>query len=168
MPLFIIINLALCFFAQTDSVFKSLLLIPLFMHINLGIAIVSLLGSLIKKFNSLVWFDLFSSATTVVWFAYWQTSFKDDSPMFFFYPLYFSMLSALISLFFINALTKVDKDSFAIMQQIDKKVLLHPAIIMVGILLSLESHQNFMLFPTLMTLLFIRFSIASSVRLRKH
>ena len=104
MPLFIIINLALCFFAQTDSVFKSLLLIPLFMHINLGIAIVSLLGSLIKKFNSLVWFDLFSSATTVVWFAYWQTSFKDDSPMFFFYPLYFSMLSALISLFFINAL----------------------------------------------------------------
>jgi hypothetical protein len=164
MPLFIAINLALCFFAQTDNAFKSILLTPLLMDISLGVALVSVVGTLFKKTRHLIWYDLFSSAVLLVWFADWQSYFKEDSPMFFFYPLYYSIITALVSLYVINARDKIDKDSLAIMQSLVNKAIIQPWVIMLCLFLSLEAKENFMLFPTLMTLFLIRYSLASYLK----
>ena len=164
MPLFITINLALCFFAQTNNAFKGILLTPLLMDISLGVALVSVAGTLFKKTRSLIWYDLFSSAVILVWYAYWQSSFKEDSPMFFFYPLYFSMITALVSLYAINSRDKIDKAILIVMQSLVNKVIIQPWIIMLFIFLSLEARENFMLFPTLMTLLLIRYCLACYIK----
>ena len=68
MPLFIVINLLISFFAQEEGAFKEVLQIPLLMYISLGIAGVSFLISLVKKWQHVIVYDVFISGILVVWF----------------------------------------------------------------------------------------------------
>ena len=163
MPLFIVLSLALSFLVQTASPLQSLLVTTVVIYISLGVAIISIVGSQFKKLPSIIWYDIFSSSTLLVWFAYWKPLFKDDSPIFFFYPIYFALMTAFVALFFIGQRNKIDNESFNIMQSIAKKIIIQPWVIMVCILGSLELQQHFMLYPTLMTLLILRFALASCI-----
>ncbi len=161
MPLFIVFSLALCFMVQNAGSLQSLLVTPLLIDICLGIAIISILGSMFKKRWRLIWYDIFSSSTLLIWFAYWKPLFKDDSPIFFFYPLYFALVTAFVSLFFIGQRHKIDEESFRFMHSYSKKNLLQSWILMACVLGSLGLQQNFMLYPVMMTLLIMRFALTS-------
>ena len=161
MPLFIVFSLALCFMVQNAGSLQSLLVTPFLIDISLGIAIICILGSMFKKRWRLIWYDIFSSSTLLIWFAYWKPLFKDDSPIFFFYPLYFALVTAFVSLFFIGQRHKIDEESFRFMRSYSKKNLLQPWILMVCVLGSLGLQQNFMLYPVMMTLLIMRFALTS-------
>ena len=161
MPLFIVLSLALCFMVQTASSLQSVLVSPLLMYIGLAIAILSIFGSLLKKLPALIWYDIFCGSTLILWFAYWKPLFKDDSPVFFFYPLYFALMTAFVSLFFIGQRHKIDDESFRLMLSLSKKNIIQPWVLMLCVLGSLELQQHFMLYPTLMTLLIMRFALAS-------
>jgi hypothetical protein len=117
---------------------------------------------------ALIWYDIFSSSTLIVWFAYWKPLFKDDSPVFFFYPLYFALMTAFVSLFFIGQRHKIDDESFRLMLSLSKKNISQPWVVMLCVLGSLELQQHFMLYPTLMTLLIMRFALASCLEGRSH
>jgi hypothetical protein len=168
MPLFIVLSLALCFMVQTASSLQSVLVTPILIYINLAIAIISIAGSLLRKFSALIWYDIFSSSTLIVWFAYWKPIFKDESPVFFFYPLYFALMTAFVSLFFIGQRHKIDSESFRLMRLLSKKSIIQPWVVMLCVLGSLELQQHFMLYPTMMTLLILRFALASCVEGRSH
>ncbi len=161
MPLFIVFSLTLCFIVQNAGSLQSMLSAPLLIDISLGVAITSILGSVFKKQWILIWYDIFSSSTLLMWFAYWKPLFKDDSPIFFFYPLYFALVTAFVSLFFIGQRHKIDEESFRFMRSYSKKNLLQPWVLMVCVLGSLGLQQNFMLYPVMMTLLIIRFALTS-------
>ena len=161
MPLFIVFSLALCFMVQNAGSLQSLLISPLLIDISLGVAIISILGSVLKKRWILIWYDIFSSSALLIWFAYWKPLFKDDSPIFFFYPLYFALVTAFVSLFFIGQRHKIDEESFRFMRSYSKKNLLQSWILMVCVLGSLGLQQNFMLYPVMMTLLIMRFALTS-------
>lgn len=164
MPLFIALSLALCFVVQSASSLQSLLAAPLSIYISLAIAIISIFGSMFKKMSVMIWYDIFSSSTLLVWFAYWKPLFKDDSPVFFFYPLYFAMMTAFVSLFFISQRHKIDHESLRLMQLLSKKSIIQPWVIMICVLGTLELEQHFMLYPTMMTLLIMRFALASCLK----
>jgi len=164
MPLFIALSLALCFVVQSASSLQSLLAAPLLIYISLAIAIISIFGSMFKKMSVMIWYDIFSSSTLLVWFAYWKPLFKDDSPVFFFYPLYFAMMTAFVSLFFISQRHKIDHESLRLMQLLSKKSIIQPWVIMICVLGTLELQQHFMLYPTMMTLLIMRFALASCLK----
>jgi hypothetical protein len=168
MPLFIALSLALCFMVQTASSLQSALLTPLLIYIGLAVAIISIFGSLCKKLSPLIWYDIFSSSTLLVWFAYWKPLFKDDSPIFFFYPLYFALMTAFVSLFFIGQRDKIDDESFRFMQSLSKKTIIQPWLVMLCVLVSLELQQHFMLYPVMITLLMMRFALASCLEGRSH
>jgi len=161
MPLFIALSLALCLMVQTASALQGALVTPLLIYIGLAVAVIGILGSLFKKLSSLVWFDIFSSGTLLVWFAYWKPLFKDDSPIFFYYPIYFALMTAFVTLFFIGQRHKIDDESFRLMQVFAKKSIIQPWVVMLCVLGSLELQQQFMLFPVMMTLLIMRFTLAS-------
>ena len=161
MPLFIALSLTLCFLVQTASPLQSVLVKPFIIYIGLAVAIVSILGSLFKKLSAIIWYDIFSSSTLLVWFAYWNPLFKDDSPIFFFYPVYFALMTAFVTLFFIGQRHKIDDESFRLMQFLSKKSITEPWVIMICVLGSLELQQHFMLYPVMMTLLIMRFALAS-------
>ena len=164
MPLFIALSLALCFMVQTASSVQSLLVTPILIYSSLAIAIISIFGSMFKKMSVMIWYDIFSSSTLLVWFAYWKPLFKDDSPVFFFYPLYFAMMTAFVSLFFISQRHKIDHESLRLMQLLSKKSIIQPWVIMICVLGTLELQQHFMLYPTMMTLLIMRFALASCLK----
>ncbi|MCX7107764.1 MAG: hypothetical protein NTV66_09390 [Methylococcales bacterium] len=105
------------------------------------------------------WYDVFSSSALILWLAYWKPLFTDDSPIFFYYPLYFAMMTAFVSLFFISQRDKIDDQSLHFMQNFSKKRFVHPSFMMLFVLISLQFHENFMLYPTLMTLLILRFAL---------
>ena len=168
MPLFIALSLALCFMVQTGSSLQNVLVSPLLIYIGLAVAIISIFGSLFKKLPALIWYDIFSGSTLILWFAYWKPLFKDDSPVFFFYPLYFALMTAFVSLFFIGQRHRIDDESFRLMLSLSKKNIIQPWVVMLCVLGSLELQQHFMLYPTLMTLLIMRFVLASCLEGRSH
>ena len=168
MPLFIVFSLALCFMVQNAGSLQSLLISPLLIDISLGVAIISILGSVLKKRWILIWYDIFSSSALLIWFAYWKPLFKDDSPIFFFYPLYFALVTAFVSIFFIGQRHKIDEESFRFMRSYSKKNLLQSWILMVCVLGSLGLQQNFMLYPVIMTLLIMRFALTSCMEGRDN
>ncbi|MCX7099693.1 MAG: hypothetical protein NTV43_17510 [Methylococcales bacterium] len=163
MPLFIALSLGLCFMAQTASPLQTALITPITITIGLALALSSLVGSLLKKRVD-VWYDIFASGVLLVWFAYWKPLFTLHTPIFFFFPLYFAVMTALVGLFFIGQRDKIDQESLGFMRILDNKTLIQPWVFMLAILGSLELHQHFLLYPTLMTLLIMRFALASCVQ----
>ena len=161
MPLFIFINLLICLFAQEEGAFKEYLEEPLIMYICLGIALISFLFSLIKKHQSFVAYDLFSSGILVVWFSYWLDYFKDGTAMFFVYPVYFAMLTAIITLILRVQHNPIDKVNYTVMKTLSSKAIIQPWCIMICVFISLDLRQNFLFFPTMMTLFIIRFALDS-------
>jgi hypothetical protein len=168
MPLFIVLSLALCFIVQTASSLQSVLVTPLIIYISLAVAVISIVGSLFKKLLANIWYDIFSSSSLLVWFAYWKPLFKDDSPIFFFYPVYFALMTVFVSLFFIGQRHKIDNESFRLMQFLSKKSIIQPWVVMLCVLGSLELQQHFLLYPVMMTLLIMRFALAGCLEGRNH
>ena len=168
MPLFIALSLVLCFLAQTASPLQDSLVTPLLIYISLAVAIIGIFGSLFKKWSSIIWYDIFSSGTLLVWFAYWKPLFKDDSPIFFYYPVYFALMTAFVTLFLIGQRHKIDDESFRLMQVLAKKSIIQPWVVMLCVLGSLGLQQHFMLYPVMMTLLIMRFTLASCLEGRSH
>lgn len=168
MPLFILLSLTLCFMVQTASSLQSVLATPILIYICTPVAIISIVGSLFKKLSALIWYDIFSSSSLLVWFAYWKPLFKDDSPIFFFYPVYFALMTAFVSLFFIGQRHKIDNESFHFMQFISTKSIIQPWVVMLCVLGSLELQQHFLLYPVMMTLLIMRFALAGCLEGRNH
>ncbi len=164
MPLFIVINLLISFFAQEEGAFKEVLQIPLLMYISLGIAGVSFLISLVKKWQHVIVYDVFISGILVVWFSYWLSFFKDGAPMFFIYPVYFAMLTAIVTLFLRGQQIQVDKVNIAVMQKLSSRAIVQPWVIMICLFISLELRENFLFFPTMVTLFIIRFALDSYLK----
>jgi len=160
MPIFIALSLAISFLAQTASPLQNLLIAPAFIYFGTTLAIICIAGSILKKLPTRIYFDLFASSTLLVWFAYWKTLFfKDDSPVFFAYPLYFAFMTAFVSLAFINRRHNIDAQSFRQMRTLSAKSMLQPWIIMTVTLVTLALPQHYLLYPTLMTLLIFNFAL---------
>jgi len=168
MPLFIVFSLTLCFLVQTVSSLQSVLVSPFFIYTGLILAITSIIGITFKKMQATLWYDIFSGSTLIVWFAYWKPLFTVDSPLFFFYPLYFALITAFFSLFIIGQQDKIDKESFNIMKSFSKKSITQPWIVMLCVLASLELQQHFLLYPIMMTFLIMRFALSSCLEERNH
>ena len=161
MLLFILLSLTLCFMVQTASFFLSVLVSPLFIYIGLVLAIISMAGITFKKMPATICYDIFASSILIVWFAYWKPLFNEDSPIFFFYPLYFALMTAFVSLFVIGPQYKIDDESFNFMKSFVKKSIYQPWVLMLCVLASLELEQHFLLYPVMMTFLIIRFALSS-------
>lgn len=163
MLLFIVFSLTLCFLVQTASPLQTILAGQVLTYISLAIAIISILSSMFKKISVIICYDIFSSSILLVWFGYWKPLFNNDSPIFFFYPLYFALFTAFVSLFFISQRHKIDEESFGFMLSLAKRSLIQPWVIMTFVLGSLALPENFTLYPVMMTILILRFTLASCI-----
>ncbi|MSP27892.1 MAG: hypothetical protein EXR80_05515 [Methylococcales bacterium] len=136
------------------------------MYGGLVLALVSSAGMLFKKLTDTIGYDAFSSSTLLLWFAYWKPMpiFTEDSPIFFFFPLYFALMSAFLTLFLSNQGHKIDKESLALMRRFDKERIMPAWSLMLCVLASLPVTQHYQLFPVMMTLLMLRFAFVSCVQ----
>lgn len=160
MLLFIVFSLALCFIVQMASSLQGLLIAPFVIYIGIFLAIVSVLGIVFKKSSVTIWHDLFSSSTLLAWFVYWHSLFHDDAPFFFFFPLYFVFLATFIEMMALGQKQPIDNRSLQQMQAFANNNMVQPWVIMLGVLVSLQLPQHFLLYPVMMTLLMIRFALS--------
>jgi hypothetical protein len=166
MLIFIALSLALCYIAQTPSSLSYMLMSPYFIVGGLVLALASSVGMLFKKLPDRIGYESFSCSTLLLWFAYWKPMplFNGDSPIFFFFPLYFALMSAFLTLFLSNQGHKIDKESLKLMRRLDKERIMPAWSLMLCVLASLEVTQHYQLFPVMMTLLMLRFAFANCVQ----
>ncbi len=161
MYLFILLSLGLCFLVQTANPLQALLISPTVIYSTLPIAVLSMLSILLKKLPERIGYDIFASSLLFAWFAYWKPMFNDESPMFFFYPLYFVFMATFMALFFTDKQDKLDKDTLRYMRAVANNNIIQPWLIMLLALISLALPQHYSFYPVMMTLLTIRFALSS-------
>jgi hypothetical protein len=149
---------------QMESPIVTLLASPIFIYIGLTIAIATIIASYFKKLPESSSYDLFACSILFAWFAYWKPLFVTDSPIFFFFPVYFALIVALVSLFFIGQRHKLDRDSLQRMQAIVDSGVIPPWGVMVCVTVTLYFENRFIQFPTMMTLLTIRYALSGCLK----
>lgn len=166
MPIFIAINLIISLLIQTSSPYLKLLTSPLFLNIGIACVAVSIFAALIKKISFKIWYDLFAVGALLIWFADWHILFQDDAPMFYFFPLYFCFLTAFVSIFFINQREYIDEDTLYYMKYLASMGRFHTGFLMFGILVSLQLKNHFLIYPIIMTLFIIKYTLTSCLETR--
>lgn len=167
MPLFIILSLTLSYLVHTESAWLQLLVsMPVIIYFSATLAGFGLIASLVKKIPLAIAYDAFSSGVLITWFYYWklQPMFTTDSPIFFFFPVYFSLMAAFVSAFFTSQKQQLDAESFRQMQKIASRSRLQPWLVMLCVLGGLAWYQNYLLYPTMMSLLIIRFGLSNLLK----
>lgn len=164
MPFFVVLCLILALIVQTGSPIQAVLVSPVFIYVGLAIAVSTIIGSFFKRIPEKISYDLFASSILFAWFAYWKPFFVADSPIFFFFPVYFALIVAFVSLFFIGQRHKIDRDSLQRMRAIVDSGVVEPSFIMVCVLVTLYFENRFIQFPTMMTLLTTRYALSGCLK----
>jgi hypothetical protein len=164
MPVFVALCLILAVIVQTKSPLQGVLVSPVFMYVGLTIAIATIIGSFFKKLPEKISYDIFASSILFAWFAYWKPLFVSDSPIFFFFPIYFTLIIALATLFFIDQRHKIDRDSLQRMQAIADSGVVDPWLVMICVTVTLYFENRFIQYPTMMTLLTMRYALSGCLK----
>lgn len=155
MFLFIIASLGLCILVQSDSAWLTMLESSYVTYLGLSIGIGSMLVAILDKNKRILAHDIFAVACLVVWFSYWRTLFKHESPFFFIFPLYFVFIGALLEFLLLGQQTKPDPETLRYMRAFARNSRIQLWLVMVVVLASLDLVEHYLLYPTAITVLLV-------------
>lgn len=153
---FILCSLSLAILVQSQNIVLQLLASPVALVMGLIIMFASLLAGYLKKIPTTAWHDGFASGSLLVWYAYWQPQFNNDAPMFFFFPLYYALLTSILTLALINKSPYFDHESVAYLRHLEKITRFDMSVIIALVLISLLITRHYALYPMAMTFFVIR------------
>ena len=153
---FILCSFSLAVLVQNQSEFLRLLSTPVALGVGLTAMAVSLLAGYLKKAPTIIWHDGFATSALLVWYAYWAPQFDDDAPMFFFFPLYYSLLTSIVTVALINKSQDFDLESIRHLRYLDKNSRFNIGMIIALVLVSLVIIRHYALYPIAMTFFVIR------------
>jgi hypothetical protein len=156
MIVFILCNLLLAILVQTQNKFLPLLSTPIALGIGLTAMSASLLVGYFKKLPTIAWHDGFAAAGLLVWYAYWKPQFNDDTPMFFVFPLYYALLTSIMTLALINKAQYFDQESVEYLRYLEKLTRFDISILVVFVMISLLITRHYALYPMAMTFFVVR------------
>jgi len=139
---------------------------PVILYVGFSFILFSAIAALSKRIPVSYAYDGFAVGALLVWFSYWYQLFKKDAPMFYFFPLYLALLTAGVTLLFLRRDDWVDQENLKGLRRFSKMPRFHPGIIASAVLISLEIHSHFLLFPVTMTLFIMRYTF--TCYLAKH
>jgi hypothetical protein len=161
---FVALCLILAVIVQTGSPLQAMLVSPEVLYGGLMVSVATIIGSFLKRLPETISYDLFASSILLTWFAYWKPLFVTDSPIFFFFPVYFALMIAFVSLFFIGQRHKIDRDSLRRMQAIVDSGVIEPWFVMICVTVTLYFENRFIQYPTMMTLLITRYALSGCLK----
>ncbi len=159
MPLFVAFCLSLALIVQTDSQLQAVLVSDPVLYVALAVSVATIIANFFKLVPENISYDVFSSSTLLVWFAYWKPLFVKESAIFFFFPVYLALIVAFAALFFIGQRHKIDQDSLRRMRGIVDSGVIEPWFMMTCVLVTLYFENRFIQYPTMMTLLTMRYAL---------
>ncbi len=164
MLVFVFLCLALAGIVQINSPIQNLLVSPIIIDAGLFVAVMTIIASFFNKIPESISYDLFSSSALFTWFAYWKPLFVKDSPIFFFFPVYFALVVAFVTLFFIGQRHRIDRESLRLMQSIVDSGMVETWFVMTCVLVALYFENHFLQYPVMMTLLATRFALSGCLK----
>ena len=160
MPIFIISCLLLSFLVKTESVYLPFLLNDAVWLISGGVAIAFFVAGCLRKLSSSVWHDGFACGLLWAWYGNWQPLFNSEAPMFYLFPLYYAVLSGWMWLALINKCARFDQDSReSIIYFQHHLARFNTCGIGALVLLSLMLPDHYLLYPIVMTIFIVRYSL---------
>lgn len=164
MPFFILFSLSIGYLAYHSNPLLGYLLLPALTSIGVVLLAISAIGVLLKKPAAINWYDLFAGSSLLVWFNYWHQFFKDESPMFLYFPFYLATVAACVWVFFIGQRHKVDAQTLAYMRAFSKTSRIQALIVMSLVIASLQMTEHYLIYPVAMTLLIFKFAFDECVK----
>ena len=163
MFIFICLNLYLGFLLKEESFFYNLLSSDFSLYTGIGLLVVNFIASWFKfsKIPFKLRYDMFAVGSLFVWISYWPPFFRFGSPMFQYFPMYFAFITALFSVVFITKRENMDPDAVTLLQWFSDSGRFNPIVIMIAVMISLALPQHFLLYPVTVTILIMRFALAS-------
>lgn len=160
MYFFILLNLAIAYLIAYEVSVLHFLLSDMAFYAGIICIATTLVLAGIGKLSAGLWYDLFACGTTLVWLPYWYPDFRDGSPVFFYFPLFFALISALFSLLFIKQRDQIDEQTLEFLQWLSDSGRFNPVLIVVFVLVGVFLKRHFMLYPAAMALLVMRYALA--------
>ncbi len=160
MYFFILLNLTLGYLVGSESSLLRFFLSDALVYVGASCIFAALIPAWFGKLSAAVWYDLFACGTLLVWLPYWYPDFRDGSPVFFYFPLFFALISALFSLVFIKKREQIDAQTLEFMQWLSDSGRFNPWLIAGFVLAGLYFKEHFLLYPVAMTLLVMRYALA--------
>jgi hypothetical protein len=168
MPFFSLLCLFFAFFVDGNSALQKYFAQDFVLYLGLLMASGVIVACFFKKIPEMASYDAFCCGTLLAWFAYWKPLFTHDSPIFFFFPVYFALISALAALFFTSQRKKINLSDLGIMREIDRSGAANPSMLMCLVLITLYFENHFLQFPIMMTLLITRYVLSGCLRNNPH
>ena len=162
---FILCSLSLAVLVQSDNDFLRLLATPVALGIGLTIMAASLLLGYLKKVPTVTWHDGFASSCLLLWYGYWMPQFNEDAPMFFFFPLYYALLTSIVTLILINKSEYFDHESIVQLRYLEKSTRFNISVLVGLVLISLLITSHYTLYPIAMTLFIVRHTMIACLEI---
>ncbi len=165
MFVFIIFNLSIAYLLKTESSLRELFLSDYSFYAGVVFLLFTLVdtGGRFKKIPFKLRYDLFALGAILVWHWYWPSFFRQASPIFYYFSLYFAFITAFCSLIFFTKREQIDPDMVIFLHWLSDSGRFNPVVIMISVIVGLALPQHFMLFPVCITLLVVRFALACSL-----
>ncbi|WP_432743577.1 hypothetical protein ABXJ76_01920 [Methylobacter sp. G7] len=162
---FILCSLSLAALVHSQNEFLRLLATPMALGIGLTMMTASLLVGYLKKASTVAWHDGFATSCLLVWYGYWTSKFNDNAPMFFFFPLYYALLTSIVTLTLINKSEHFDHESIVQLRYLEKSTRFHIGVLVGLVLISLLITRHYTLYPIAMTLFIVRHTMIACLEI---
>lgn len=166
MPIFIICSVLLASLVLTQSLYLPYLSTDAGLAVAWTIALLCLAGGWSKKVPSGIWQDGFAVGVLLLWFGDWRPLFNDDVPMFHVFPVYFAVLSAWATFAIINRSQQFDRESRDTLRYMQNHLARFDTPPLAALVLaSTWVPEQYLLFPSAMTLFVLRYAMQRSLEL---
>lgn len=156
---FIFTSLLLVIAVKSDSDLLDYSPAPWALWLVMAVMLASLGAGFVKRWPSLFWHDSFATSVLLVWLLDWRPQFGADAPMFYLFPLYFSLLTSVVTLALINKCRYFDQDSVDYLRYLEKISRFDIKWLALAVMTSLLVTSHFMLYPLTMTFFIVRHSM---------
>jgi hypothetical protein len=165
MPFFTCLSLTISFLVQTHHRYETLIQSVWSEYVGGACIIISVILMLMHKLTVSIRYDLFCSGSLLIWISTWPPFFNEDSPVIFYYPLFFCFMTVLVNILFIQQASKIDPLTLKYLKKFADNRLLHTGVIMAGVLYSLTDTDNYRLFPNIMVIMILKFGLVSILQI---
>ncbi len=161
MTKFILLCLVLGILVKIQSPYQEWFKTVEMFYLGIACILVAIIAWLLKKTTLIAPFDWFAFGTLLIWFYRWHQFYRDDAPMFYLFPLFFAVVTALVTLYYINQRDHFDQETIKYFQYFSNLALLNTVFIAICVISSLFLTNHFMLYPVAMVVYILRFVLST-------
>ena len=128
---------------------------------------VSVLAMFTYKFSLAQRYDLFCCGSVLTWISTWPPFFNEDSPVIFFYPVYFCFITVFVMVGFIQQASKIDAMTLRFLVKFNNAKVFNAGVLMGVVIFALNYIDHYLFYPTTMSVLIAKYAFSQIEEIRQ-